>query len=250
MEANQCAFWTTLDASPGITIEERPEGMRFTTGVQSAICNGIMSPRMPGDDAVIKAELNYFTERGLPMTWTIGPSDTPADIGERLERLGVPRTAVNPGMAVDLASLREEDGPRGFEIEIVRDAEGFRVFNEIVCEAFEIPAFTEFAQLFTDAGSGQNGSIASFLGRLDGEPVGASRVVMTHGLAGVYTVATRASARGKGVGRALTLAACLFGKARGYRVGVLQATDLGHPVYLRMGFRDYCEFSDYTWTPA
>ncbi len=247
MEANYRAFWETLDASPLIKIEHRPEGLRFTTGIKHPVMNGVMSANLPDDDAAVAAELDYFESRGLPMSWTVGPSDTPVDLGERLERLGLKRTSTNPGMLVDLDALDGEPLASGLEILEVTDEETFRTFSDVLCEGFGMPAFDEFAQMFIDAGTGDDGSIASFLGLLDGEPIATSRTILDNGLAGVYTVATLAQARGKGLGRALTLAACLYGKERGYRLGTLQSSDMGHPVYLKMGFWDVCEFRDYTW---
>lgn len=103
--------------------------------------------------------------------------------------------------------------------------------------------------MFYDVGTGQSGSIASFLARLDGAPAGIARTILSDGLVGVYTVATAEAARGKGIGRAVTLAAYLYGKARGYKTGVIQSSPQGHPVYSRLGFRDVCEFRDYEWLP-
>jgi GNAT superfamily N-acetyltransferase len=249
MEANYRAFWETLDASPLITVERRPEGMRFTTGIPHPVFNGIMNSRLPGDDAAVQAEIDYFAGRGLPMSWTIGPSDTPADLCERLERLGASHTSTNPGMLADLGDVREEALPPAFEIVQVSDEEDFRTFSRVLSEGFGLPVFDEFARMFIDTGD-RGGAIASFLGFLNGEPVATSRAILANGLAGIYTVATRESARGKGIGRAITLGACLYGKHSGYRLATLQASDMGHAVYQRMGFWDVCEFRDYTWTGA
>lgn len=247
MEANYRAFWETLDASPLMTVEQRPQGMRFTTGIPHQVFNGIMSARLPADDAAVQAEIGYFAGRGLPMSWTLGPNDTPADLGKRLERLGVQQTSTNPGMLVDLDDLHPEPLPHDFEIVQVSDETDFRTFTRVLSEGFGLPLFQEFARMFIDAGD-RGGAIASYLGLLDGEPVATSRTILAGGLAGVYTVATSASARGRGIGRAVTLEACLYGKHSGYRLATLQASDMGHAVYQRMGFWDVCEFRDHTWT--
>ena len=226
MEANYRAFWETLAASPLMKIEQRPQGMRFVTDVKNPVFNGIMSPRLPADDAAVEAELDYFKSRGLPMSWTLGPNDTPADLGERLERLGVRQTSTNPGMIVDLSQLADEDWPPGLEVRRIEDDVSFQTFNRVLCEGFGMPDTPEFAEMFIATGTGENGEIASFLGLLDGQPVGTSRAILMNGLAGVYVVATAESARGKGIGRAMTLAACLYGKERGYKLGTLQASDI------------------------
>ncbi len=36
-------------------------------------------------------------------------------------------------------------------------------------------------------------------------------------------------------------------RANGYRIGTLQSSELGYPVYRRLGFRDVCRFALYLW---
>jgi GNAT superfamily N-acetyltransferase len=52
-------------------------------------------------------------------------------------------------------------------------------------------------------------------------------------------------ARGLGIGKAVTLAACLFARDKGYRYAVLNSTEAGRPTYERLGFATTGE--GYTW---
>jgi GNAT superfamily N-acetyltransferase len=58
-------------------------------------------------------------------------------------------------------------------------------------------------------------------------------------------VATLPNVRGRGIGRALTIAALEAGRSLGYRIGVLQASDDGLPVYRRIGFRTMFDYAVY-----
>lgn len=69
-------------------------------------------------------------------------------------------------------------------------------------------------------------------------------------VAGIYTVATMPEHRGRGYGKALTLAALRGGRARGCRYGILQATEMGRPVYASLGFRVNGEVRLYGPPPA
>jgi GNAT superfamily N-acetyltransferase len=56
--------------------------------------------------------------------------------------------------------------------------------------------------------------------------------------AGIYLVATAPSARGRGLATELMRGLLLHARDRGCTAAVLQATELGHGVYRRVGFRD------------
>jgi GNAT superfamily N-acetyltransferase len=71
------------------------------------------------------------------------------------------------------------------------------------------------------------------------------------GVASVFGVAVAPSARGRGIGAAITLTAFDEARALGHRYGVLFATELGAPVYRRIGFRDVgATMSRYLWQAA
>lgn len=72
-----------------------------------------------------------------------------------------------------------------------------------------------------------------FVGRLDGRPVATASAMVSHGVVQVENVATLAEGRGRGYGEAVTWAATL---AASDLPAVLIASDLGRPVYERMGY--------------
>jgi GNAT superfamily N-acetyltransferase len=76
-----------------------------------------------------------------------------------------------------------------------------------------------------------------FVGTAGGVPVGRSMAVLTGRVAGVYNVYVRPEWRGRGFGAALTGAVIDCGRAAGCTVSCLGATELGLPVYRRMGYR-------------
>jgi predicted acetyltransferase len=57
-------------------------------------------------------------------------------------------------------------------------------------------------------------------------------------VASVYGVGTVPDARGRGFGAAITLHPFLDARDQGYHYGVLFATEMGAPVYRRLGFRE------------
>jgi len=76
-----------------------------------------------------------------------------------------------------------------------------------------------------------------YVGYMGGVPVGASALVVTPGVAGVYNVATVPSLRRRGLGAAMTWHAIRRGHERGCTMATLQASEMGRHVYEQMGFR-------------
>lgn len=73
----------------------------------------------------------------------------------------------------------------------------------------------------------------------DNRPVGHSVLNLTTGrlgVAGIYNVGVIPPARNRGIGAAITLAACRFAQTLGCRHAVLNATGMGERVYRRIGF--------------
>lgn len=100
-----------------------------------------------------------------------------------------------------------------------------------------------------ELGPGPDGSVRSFLGRLDGTPVATASVLLGAGVAGVYNVATLPRARRRGVGRAITYRALAEARAAGYHYAILHASPAGAPLYRAMGFREVCTVFTYVWAP-
>ena len=84
-----------------------------------------------------------------------------------------------------------------------------------------------------------------YTGFLDGEPVATSALFMSNHVAGVYNVATQDAYRRRGLGAAMTWQAVHDGANAGCLLASLQASEMGRPVYERMGFRTVTSYKTY-----
>jgi hypothetical protein len=122
--------------------------------------------------------------------------------------------------------------PAGLEItEIDRD-EDYATFVRVAVESFGMDNMRDVTDRIWDARIREHGW-RLWLGRLDGEPVATAAAFTSHGVNLVEIIATATAARGRGIGAAVTWAATL---ADPDVPAVLFASDLGRPVYERMGY--------------
>lgn len=125
------------------------------------------------------------------------------------------------------------DRARELEIRDARTPEDFDLYCRADLEEYGDQDFQLAMVSMAAAMSG----VSMHLGLREGQPVARSMGVVHAGLVGVHNVYVPPSSRGRGYGAALTAAAIEAGRAAGATAACLQATELGFPVYERMGFR-------------
>jgi ribosomal protein S18 acetylase RimI-like enzyme len=260
VERNLYALFRSMVAAlPGSEINETDRFSRHFAFPTNPMFKGVWGTRLNPDavDEVIDDSIAWFKAREAPFFfWWTGPATEPSDLGERLMRRGlismeeqqremahgIVQTARGaPGMVADLYEAPEsvlDEVPPGFEIEEVLHERSLHDFRGVFVDVYGIPAWA--GQAWVDAtlrvGVGRT-PWRMFLGRLNGVPVATNMLFTGAGVASVYAVGTRADARGKGIGGAITLKPLLEARAQGYRYAVLFSTELGIGAYERIGFR-------------
>lgn len=224
------------------------------TDIPFAMFTSALRPRFVPDDldAALDVVIARYQSGNIPALWWTGPTTTPADLGARLVAHGFRQTDDGPGMAVDLQALNEDIPiPSGFTIEKVSHAAALRTWFHPFVAGFDVPDdFTEpFIDWYEWAIFRAGVPLHTYLGRLNGEPVACSSVYFGAGVAGIYDVATIPEARRQGIGALITLAPLRDARTLGYRAAILHASQMGHGVYRRLGFRQYCTIGQYVWSP-
>jgi GNAT superfamily N-acetyltransferase len=152
--------------------------------------------------------------------------------------LGWRRWRVHPWMLREPGPVRVPRVP-GLEVRPVATAEEVRLFERTVFGAADgNPDWAPAGSVHPAPQTLHVPGLTLFLAWLDGEPVGTALAAVDSRVVQVSAVAVEGGARRRGVGSALT-AACV-GVAPSLPA-VLDSTDLGHGVYLGLGFRDVGE---------
>ena len=91
----------------------------------------------------------------------------------------------------------------------------------------------------SEFGLGPESSLRHFVGWDGDRAVAGATLYLDElsGTAGIYHVDVLANARGRGFGKAVTTAALAAAQGHEYELAVLSASELGRPVYLRLGFQ-------------
>ena len=254
IEANTAAYYAHFSRLPGAVLHTTPPIHWFATGIDEELLNGVLDAQLESDaaDTQIATVLAYFQRRRLPMLWHTGPSTRPTTLGAMLLAHGLAHVEDEPGMAADLLALEEAMSmPAGLTFTPVQDEVALREW--VAVWLHPVPP-TELRQRFLTAiaglGFAPERPLRHYLGVLDGQPVATVAVFFGEGVASVQYVVTHSAFRRQGIGAAMTLLALRQARAAGYRVAVLTASPMGHSLYRRLGFWDYCTLGTYSFTPA
>jgi GNAT superfamily N-acetyltransferase len=88
------------------------------------------------------------------------------------------------------------------------------------------------------------------LALVDGQAVAGGSVWITGRTAGLYNISTLEAGRGRGLGHAVTAELMNLARERGCTHAVLHASEMGRPVYERLGFVEVCRVPQFVWMPT
>lgn len=246
--------WSKLDIK-GVKYAENDEYFEFMTGVPYFRLNGVIDAQILPEIAeeTVKKIISSFRENNLPFMWIIGPSSSPNNLREYLLKNKLISVVKPPGMALNLKDLPDEMKPvPDVEIIKVADAKALKTYINVGIIGLEWPKDITYGFLQQVAKRfflPDNRTHSAYIAYYKGKPAAISRVFFGGGVAGIYRVTTLEEARRKGIGTAVSLVSLYEAKELGYEIATLIASDLGLNVYKKIGFKEYCRFEMFVWSP-
>ena len=255
MKANQFFMeeqWISRGQNSGCEIYNEPESLRVCMRVPFSTLNCVVRIQFKPEDADRKIDEThaYFESRNVPMIWEIGPTSRPYDIRKRLLKHGATFVEDQPAMSIDLEKLSHTYPlPDGLTIKHVDNERDLQLWGNAVHIGSDMPKpiLKVFVNMYKSIGYGREKGWRHYLALLNSKPVGTASLFLGHGVAGINTVGTVPDARNRGIGTAVTLTALHDARKRGYRIGALSASKIGHSMYKRMRFSDCGEYGIYVW---
>ncbi len=169
-----------------------------------------------------------------------------------LDRYGFASVGELPAMAVGIEQITEVPVPTGYTFRRLTTADDNTGWAPAFAKGYDLPL--ELAELFSPVHaltSDEPGAPLQFFEVRSGDQiVGVSMMLLGEGVAGIYCVATHPDHRGKGIGALVTAEPLRQAGKLGYQTGILQSSEMGYPIYKRLGFEDVGSIRMYLRNPA
>lgn len=187
----------------------------------------------------IEAAVEWMHDRGDPF-WLTTTDERRAEVEAVASSLDLVDAGVSqPGMV--LRSLDGIPAPSSeASIERVTDEDDLEELVPVFADVFDVPH--DVTETLIPPSVLDDATYELLVGRIDGRCVSCGTLLQRDGVAGVYSIATVEDHRGRGIGTDMTWEVLRAGRESGCQIGVLQSSEMGYPVYEKMGFEPVVDY--------
>ncbi|WP_030263195.1 GNAT family N-acetyltransferase [Streptomyces violens] len=238
---------------PGARIERVDGVVRQTADAADGWHGVLWADLTPATaDAVIAAQIRYFTALGRAFEWKLHAHDRPAGLADRLLAAGfVPEDEETLLVAETHDLPAAADLPAGVRLEPVTDAAGVDLMTAVHERAFG-PGRARFRSQLLDRLAAAPDTVTAVVAMAGDTPVSAARMELPPGapFATLWGGGTDPAWRGRGIYRALIAHRARIAAARGYPYLQVDASDQSRPILQRLGFTPLTTTTPYVFTPG
>jgi GNAT superfamily N-acetyltransferase len=226
-------FWAVLAESTGGRIWQRN---RITAAIvpgspKRSFFNSVLYEDPESMIDSVDELSRVYAEAGIE-AWTVWVPEADAEVASALEAAGHRLDATPRAMAMPIGDLQAPDADPELEIREAPDPGLMSSLNEV---AYGF-APGEFPVM-----RGDLAGLRTYLGSIDGETVACAGAFANGADCEIVFVAVLPEGRGRGISGRLTARALADAAEQGLETTTLQATKLGYPVYVKLGYADYGE---------
>jgi hypothetical protein len=214
------------------------------TGAKSL--SRVLRPRFAPDDVEDRVEeiSECFRQWDAGVSWIIGPTSWPPQIGQVLHESGYGNQEIWTGMALDLTEWSLDPNLlNNLRVERVVDPGSLAVWARLGDETD--PAAT----IFSPENAGGDQRCRYYLAFADGKPVSRGMAFLRGDTVGLYWLDKVPGRSDRGSDRAVIAKALLDARAGGATTAVVPAATAVRGTLTEMGFKAYCQFNVYSWPP-
>ena len=224
---------------PGPRTVAKPAYLRIVTGEAHPMGNVAIVSEPDDPDSTLEA-IAPLIDCGAPAA-AIFPHGVSDRVAEAVAAHGFGIEESMPAMAVDIDRMSPTSLPPGYGWARIGRGDASRSWTDALAVGYELPrALAEIFSLEVLGVDMAPDATTQFFSVLrDERHVATSMLYLADGVAGIYCVSTLPEERNRGLGAHATAEALRVARRLGYRVGVLQSSGAGYPVYLRLGFGDF-----------
>ncbi|HYD99948.1 MAG TPA: GNAT family N-acetyltransferase [Alphaproteobacteria bacterium] len=240
---------------PGVVVERTERATRVVGTGREPHDNCLLwfAPPPPAEaDARIAAEIAAFAGRGRGFEWKHHSHDRPADLAERLVAHGLEPQEPETLVVLDLATAVPPRMPAGLRIERVEDPARIEADIEAVRLAV-YPDETPWLGAAVAREVAAAPEAVQVMVAYDGDrPVSIGRINFHPGtdFASLWSGATLAAYRGRGLYQTLVARRAEEARRRGYRFLTVDASENSRPILERLGFRAVCTTTPHLFRPG
>lgn len=237
-----------LAAQPATTLDDR--FVRLITGEPHPLGN--MAFLNDTTDAASASDaIGPLVSSGHPSA-VLGCSSPSEGVHNLLIENGYVSEGPMPEMAIAIESISKTNIPQGYEFVRILDQASSEAWTQALAQGYGLPV--PLAALFAPHAFGGTDpapdASVQWFGIAKGDTIVAvSMLNVMDGLAGIYCVATLEEERGKGLGAHVTAEPLRLAARAGIQTGILQSSEMGYPVYERIGFNRVGEMPLYIRMP-
>jgi GNAT superfamily N-acetyltransferase len=219
------------------------DGILLFTGSSDfpAFSNGVrrVDDSVPGP-VVVETATEFFAARNRGFSLWTRDLALDDDLHAAAVVAGINPYGTSAPQMICRTRVTERDLPPGVTLEPITTRDEVEAYATLSGDAYSVyGAPTEAtASHFNGIQAMRGPHVHGLLARLDGEPVGGALILLSHGIAGVYWVGVLEQARGRGIAFSVTARVTNLAFDLGAVNVQLQASEMGEPVYLRMGYEE------------